>query len=82
MQISISGDIFRRIRLTGELPSKITIDIENERIYETNSGLNMMKLLRFDSAFEDFKIKNSDVVVVTNASDSAQAKLIYKELLL
>ena len=41
-----------------------------------------MKLLRFDSAFEDFKIKNSDVVVVTNASDSAQAKLIYKELLL
>lgn len=82
VQISISGDSFRRIRLTGELPSKITIDIENERIYETNSGLNMMKLLRFDSAFEDFKIKNSDVVVVTNASDTAQAKLVYKELLL
>ena len=82
VQISISGDSFRRIRLTGELPSKITIDIENERIYETNSGLNMMKLLRYDSAFEDFKIKNNDVVVVTNASDTAQAKLIYKELLL
>ena len=82
VQISISGNSFRRIRLTGELPSKITIDIENERIYETNSGLNMMKLLRFDSAFEDFKIKNNDVVVVTNASDTAQAKLIYKELLL
>ena len=82
VQISISGDSFRRIRLTGELPSKITIDIENERIYETNSGLNMMKLLRFDSAFEDFKIKDSDVVVLTNASDTAQAKLTYKELLL
>ena len=82
VQISISGDSFRRIRLTGELPSKITIDIENERIYETNSGLNMMKLLRYDSAFEDFKIKNNDVVVVTNASDTAQAKLTYKELLL
>ena len=82
VQISISGDSFRRIRLTGELPSKITIDIENERIYETNSGLNMMKLLRYDSTFEDFKIKNNDVVVVTNASDTAQAKLIYKELLL
>ena len=82
VQISISGDSFRRIRLTGELPSKITIDIENERIYETNSGLNMMKLLRYDSAFEDFKIKNNDVVVVTNTSDTAQAKLIYKELLL
>ena len=82
VQISISGDSFRRIRLSGSLPSLITIDIENERIYETNSGLNMMKLLRFDSAFEDFKIKNNDVVVVTNASDTAQAKLTYKELLL
>ena len=82
VQISISGDNFRRIRLTGNLPSLITIDIENERIYETDSGLNMMKLLRYDSAFEDFKIKNSDVVVVTNASDTAKAKLIYKELLL
>jgi phage-related protein len=82
VQISISGDSFRRIRLSGDLPSLLTIDIENEKIYETNSGLNMMKLLRFDSAFEDFKIKNNDVVVVTNASDTAQAKLIYKELLL
>ena len=82
VQISISGDSFRRIRLSGDLPSLLTIDIENEKIYETNSGLNMMKLLRYDSAFEDFKIKNNDVVVVTNASDTAQAKLIYKELLL
>lgn len=82
VQISISGDSFRRIRLTGELPSKITIDIENERIYETNSGLNMMKLLRYDSAFEDFKIKNGDVVVLTNAGSAVQAKLTYKELLL
>ena len=82
VQISISGDSFRRIRLSGYLPSLLTIDIENERIYETNSGLNMMKLLRYDSAFEDFKIKDSDVVVLTNASDTAQAKLTYKELLL
>ena len=82
VQISISGDSFRRIRLSGDLPSLLTIDIENEKIYETNSGLNMMKLLRYDSAFEDFKIKNNDVVVVTNASDTTQAKLIYKELLL
>ena len=82
VQISISGDSFRRIRLSGNLPSLITIDIENERIYETNSGLNMMKLLRFDSAFEDFRIKDKDVVVLTNASDTAQAKLTYKELLL
>lgn len=82
VQISISGDSFRRIRLTGNLPNLLTIDIENERIYETNSVVNMMKLLRFDSAFEDFRIKDGDVVVVTNASDTAQAKLTYKELLL
>ena len=82
VQISISGDSFRRIRLTGNIPSKLTIDIENEEIYETNSGLNRINLLRYDSAFEDFRIKDRDVVVLTNASETAKAKLTYKELLL
>lgn len=82
VQISISGDTFRRIRLTGSIPARLTIDIENEDIYETNSGINMMKLLRYDSAFEDFRIKNGDVVVLTNTGANAQAKLTYKELLL
>lgn len=82
VQISISGDSFRRIRLTGNLPARLTIDIENEEIYETNSGLNRINLLRYDSAFEDFRIKDKDVVVLTNAGENAQAKLTYKELLL
>lgn len=82
VQISISGDSFMRIRLTGNIPARLTIDIENESIYETNSGLNMVHLFRRDSAFEDFRIKNGDVVVLTNASSTAQAKLTYKELLL
>ncbi|SDK82728.1 phage distal tail protein [Lacicoccus qingdaonensis] len=82
VQVSISEDSFRRIRLSGNLPENLTIDIENETIYETNSGLDRLNLLRIDSAFEDFKIKNGDVVVLTNASDTAQAKLTYKELLL
>lgn len=82
VQISISGDAFMRIRLTGNLPARLTIDIENEEIYETNSGLNMVHLFRRDSAFEDFRIKDKDVVVLTNASSTAQAKLTYKELLL
>lgn len=82
VQVSISGDSFRRIRLTGDIPSQLTIDIENEEIYETNSGLNRINLLRYDSAFEDFKIKDKDVVVLTNASETAKAKLTYKELLL
>lgn len=81
-QISISGDSFRRIRLTGNIPSQLTIDIENERIYETSTGLNRVNLLRYDSAFEDFRIKDKDVVVLTNASETAKAKLTYKELLL
>lgn len=82
VQISISGDSFRRIRLTGNIPKQLTIDIENERIYETNSGLNRANLLRYDSAFEDFRIKDKDVVVLTNSSETAKAKLTYKELLL
>ena len=82
VQISISGDAFRRIRLTGNIPAQLTIDIENERIYETSTGLNRTNLLRYDSAFEDFRIKNKDVVVLTNASATAKAKLTYKELLL
>lgn len=82
VQVSISGDNFRRIRLSGNLPSNLTIDIENERIYETNSGVNRLNLLRIDSAFEDFKIKDGDVVVLTNAGSNASAKLTYKELLL
>ena len=82
VQVSISGDSFRRIRLSGNLPANLTIDIENETIYETNSGVNRLNLLRIDSAFEDFKIKNGDVVVLTNAGSNASAKLTYKELLL
>lgn len=82
VQVSISGDSFRRIRLTGNLPSNLTIDIPNERIYETNSGLDRLNLLRFDSAFEDFRIEDSDVVVLTNSGENAQARLTYKELLL
>lgn len=82
VQISVSGDSFRRIRLTGNIPSQLTIDIENERIYETSTGLNRINLLRYDSSFEDFRIKDKDVVVLTNASETAKAKLTYKELLL
>src|SRR5699024_6787462 len=82
VQISIRGDSFRSIRLTGNLPSQLTIDIENERIYEPNDGFNCMNLLRIDSAFVDFKIKNGDDVVLTNAGSNASAKLTYKELLL
>ena len=82
VQISITGDAFRRIRLTGSIPSQLTIDIENEQIYETSTGLNRINLLRYDSAFEDFKIKDKDVVVLTNANETAKAKLTYKELLL
>ena len=82
VQVSISGDSFRRIRLSGNLPANLTIDIQNETIYETNSGVNRLNLLRIDSAFEDFKIKNGDVVVLTNAGSNASAKLTYKELLL
>ena len=82
VQVSISGEDFRRIRLSGNLPANLTIDIENERIYETNSGLNRLNLLRIDSAFEDFKINNGDVVVLKNAGSNASAKLTYKELLL
>ncbi len=82
VQISISGDSFRRIRLTGKIPSNLTIDIPNERIFETNSGLDRLNLLRFDSAFEDFKIEDRDVVVLDNAGTNAQAKITYKELLL
>lgn len=82
VQISISGDSFRRIRLTGNLPSNLTIDIENEKIYETNSGVNRINLLRIDSAFEDFRIEHGDVVVLTNAGSNARARLTYKELLL
>src|SRR5699024_7540097 len=81
-QVSISGDSFRRIRLSGNLPSNLTIDIENETIYETNSGVNRLNLRRFDSAFEDFKIKNGDVVVLTNASDRASATMTYQDWLL
>lgn len=82
VQVSISGDSFRRIRLSGNLTANLTIDIENETIYETNSGVNRLNLLRIDSSFEDFKIKNGDVVVLTNAGSNASAKLTYKELLL
>lgn len=78
VQISISGKSFMRIRLSGNLPNRLTIDIENERIYETNSGVNMIDLLRIDSAFEDFRIEDGDVVTINNG----QAKLTYKELLL
>lgn len=82
VQISISGDTFRRIRLSGTLPSNIIIDIEAERIYEKNSGLDRINLLRRDSAFEDFRIENGDVVTITNAGTNAKAKLTFKELLL
>lgn len=82
VQVSISGDSFRRIRLSGNLPSNLTIDIENEKIYETNSGLNRINLLRIDSAFEDFRIENNDVVVLTNSSSDAELELTYKELML
>jgi phage-related protein len=82
VQVSISDDSFRRIRLSGNVPSNLTIDIQNERIYETNSGVDRIQLLRIDSAFEDFKIKHGDVVVLTNSGDNARARLTYKELLL
>src|SRR5699024_1188407 len=82
VQVSISGDSFKRIRLSGNLPSNLTIDIENEKIYETNSGLNRINLLRIDSAFEDFRIENNDVVVLTNSGSNAELELTYKELML
>lgn len=82
LQISITGSDFYRLRLsTGsatKLPAKITIDIENEDIYETNSKVSIIKNLHIDSTFEEFKIKNGDVVVTNNGT----MKITYKELML
>lgn len=82
VQISNSSDSFQRIRLSGTLPANLTIDIENERIYETVSGVDRSNLLRIDSDFEHFKVKDGDVITLINASDTAQAKLTYNELML
>lgn len=82
LQISISGNNFYRFRMTGDLPENITIDIENERIYETLSGVNLMKYFRYNTSFENMKVSDGDTVVLTNDSTTAKAKLTYKELLL
>lgn len=84
VQLSNSKDDgdFKRIRLSGNLPSAITIDPANETIYTTSTGTERLDLLRIDSNFEDFTIEHLDVVVLTNESDTATAKLTYKELML
>lgn len=76
VQISVVGNSLKKIRLTGTLPATLTIDIENESIYETNSKIDKINLLRVDSEFEDFTLKNGEVVVVNNG----KAKLKYREL--
>ena len=73
---------FKRIRLSGNLPAGLTIDPQNETIYTTSTGTERLDLLRIDSDFEDFTLENLDVVVLTNESDTAAAKLTYKELML
>lgn len=73
---------FKRIRLSGNLPAGLTIDPQNETIYTTSTGTERLDLLRIDSNFEDFTLENLDVVVLTNESDTAAAKLTYKELML
>lgn len=78
VQISLIGDELRRIRLSGNLPSNLTIDVENERIYETSSGINRINLLRVTSDFENFKISDGDSVNINNGS----AEVTFKELLL
>lgn len=84
VQLSNSKDDgdFKRIRLSGNIPSAITIDPANETIYTTPTGTERIDLLRIDSNFEDFTIEHLDVVVLTNESDTAAAKLTYKELML
>ena len=79
VQISlVDNDDIRRIRLSGNLPSNLTIDVENERIYETSSGVNRINLLRITSDFENFKISNGDSININNGSASVE----FKELLL
>src|SRR5699024_12620670 len=73
---------FKRIRLSGNLPAGLTIAPQNETIYTTSTGTERLDLLRIDSNFEDFTLENVDVVVLTNESDTAAAKLTYKELML
>ena len=77
VQITLTGKRLRRIRLTGNLPSNLTIDVENERIYETNSELNMIHLLRVDSHFEIFHVEHGDVFVINNGT----AEVSFKELM-
>ena len=87
IQISVVGSKFNRIRLIndkGNLPDKLTLDIENERIYETLSGVDFMHSLvatsTLVSEFEEFKIKDRDVV--TSSQEDVTIKLTYKELIL
>ena len=78
VQVSVTGDEFRRIRLSGTVPALLTIDIPNERIYETNSKVDRINLLHLDSSFEDFKVKSGDVIVTNNGT----MKIKYRELML
>lgn len=82
LQLSVSGDKFMRFRMSGNLPANISVDFENEKFYETNSGVDLTNLVHYDSAFSDFKIDDGDTLVLTNDSDTAKAVLTYKELLL
>ena len=87
IQISVVGSKFNRIRLKndkGNFPDKLTIDIENERIYEPLSGVDFMHSLvatsTLVSEFEEFKIKDRDTV--TSSQKDVTIKLTYKELIL
>lgn len=73
---------FKRIRLTGTLPDGITIDPQRETIFTTSTGTERLDLLRIDSNFEDFTLEDGDVITLTNAGETASAKLTYKELML
>lgn len=87
IQISVAGSKFNRIRLInekGNFPDKLTIDIENERIYETLSGVDFMHSLvatsTLVSEFEEFKITDRDTVA--SSQEDVTIKLTYKELIL
>lgn len=80
IQVSNSSDAFKRIRLSGPLPAQLTLDIENERIYESTTGIDKKGLLRIDSEFEHFTLKNGDVITLSQSG--AAAKLTYNELIL
>lgn len=77
VQISISGDDFRKMRLQGNVPSSLYIDIDKEIIQEKNTGINKVNLLLINSSFEDFLLRGGDVVT----TNSGTMKITFRELI-